>query len=356
MKLEDVAKKAGVSKSTVSRVINNDPNVKAKTRSLVLEVIEANNYAPNPAARMLVTQRSQVIGTVIPHIPGFAFDDSFYFPALMRGISDAVNKYDYGMLLWMGETPVDADRFSNRVLKNRWIDGLVLISAEIGGQIVYDLLNMETSFVMVERPDDDVIDRISYVSVDNRLAACNAVSYLIGLGRRRIATVHGATINTDAIQRLEGYQQALREHDLPLDDNLIANGNFQRMGAYNATLELLPHKPDAIFVASDQMAVGVLQALQASGCNIPGDVAVVGFDGLPTARDTVPPLTTVRQPIHLRGMVAAEILINTLEGRITVPKHVLLPTSLMIRDTCGGYSSKEEVYSESFDVSTLFDR
>ncbi len=356
MKLEDVAKKAGVSRSTVSRVINNDPNVKAKTRSRVLEVIEANGYAPNPAARMLVTQRSQVIGAVIPHIPGFAFDDTFYFPTLMRGISDAVNKYDYGMLLWMGETQLDADRFSNRVLKSRWIDGLVLISAEIGSQIVPDLLNMFTTFVMVERPDDDVLDHISYVSVDNRQAAFDAVSYLVGLGRRRIATVHGATINTDALQRLEGYRQALEAHDLPIDEHLIVNGSFHRLGAYDATLQLLPNQPDAIFVASDQMAVGVVQALQASGCGIPDDIAVVGFDDLPTATDTVPQLTTVRQPIHLKGMVAAEILINTLEGRITTPKHVLLPTSLMIRDTCGGQPNKEEVYSESFDISTLFDQ
>jgi DNA-binding LacI/PurR family transcriptional regulator len=356
MKLEDVAKKAGVSKSTVSRVINNDPNVKAQTRSHVLAVIEANGYAPNPAARMLVTQRSQVIGAIVPNIPDFAFDDSFYFPTLMRGISDAVNKYDYGMLLWMGETDLDTDRFSHRVLKNRWMDGLIMISTEIRSQIVRDLLDLLTTFVMVERPDDDLLDRISYVSIDNFQAAVDAVTHLVGLGRRRIAMIYGKLNNIDAVQRVEGYRHALQAHGLPVDENLIVNGDYLRATAYEATVRLLRYQPDAIFVGNDQMAVGVLQALQAYGCHVPDDVAIIGFDDLPTATNTVPQLTTVRQPIRLKGLVAAEILINTLEGRIQHPKHVLLPTPLIIRETCGGQPNQEEIYSETFDISTLFDQ
>jgi LacI family transcriptional regulator len=336
MKLEDIAKKAGVSRSTVSRVINGDSYVSEKTRLKVMEIISHENYTPNLAARMLVTQRSQVVGVIVP---SFSFDDSFYFPSLLRGINDATAVCDYEMLVWMGESIKDHERFSRRVLKNRLIDGLILASTEMDSPLMESLVAAGTTFVMVERPATHQ-NRISYVTIDNTQAACDAVIYLASLGRQRIATITGNLNNIDAVDRLAGYKRALEQAGRRYDENLVQQGNYVRDGAFNAMKALLPHKPDAVFVATDQMALGALNALQQEGVRVPDDVAVIGFDDLPLASSTLPPLTTIRQPIHEKGMRAAALLIDLIEGKVREPQQVILPTELVVRASCGGASTK----------------
>jgi LacI family transcriptional regulator len=334
MKLEDIAKKAGVSRSTVSRVVNGDDYVSEKTRIKVMKVIDDEGYTPNPAARMLVTQRSQVIGAIVS---SFAFDDSFYFPTVMRGIGDATAECDYGMLVWMGETMNDLDRLSRRVLSNRLVDGLILSSTEIDSPLLERVVLSRTTFVMLERPTK-FTDQISYVTVDNVRAACDAVEHLLKLGRQRIAAITGRLNNIDAVDRLTGYKMALQNADRPYDEHLVQQGYFTREGGYRAMKALLPYKPDAVFVATDQMATGALNALQQEGLRVPQDVAVVGFDDLPIASSTIPSLTTIRQPIYEKGFKAAVLLMNLVEGKADVPQQVILPTELIVRESCGAAS------------------
>lgn len=341
MKLEDIARKAGVSRSTVSRVINGENSVSERTRQRVMRVIDAEGYIPNSVARMLVTQRSQVIGIIVASLPGFAFDDNHYFPALLRGISAATNQLDYGMLLWMGEDASDSVSFSRRILKNRLMDGLIIASTEMYMSLFDQLLEAGTIFVMVERPIPRYEPHVSYVTVDNVGGAVTAVEHLLKLGRRRIATITGNMNNIDAAERLEGYKQALRHAGIPYDERLAPTGHYVRAGAYRAMQQLLPYRPDAVFVATDQMALGALQALQEAGVRVPDDIALVGFDDLPTAQDAVPSLTTIRQPISERGLRAAELLIDLIEGKLKEPRHIVLPTELVIRETCGGSAGKE---------------
>ena len=211
MNLEDIAAKAGVSRSTVSRVINNEPYVSDKTRQRVLTVIEQEEFAPNPVARALVTQRTQVIGVVIPHVPIVVFEDAYYFPFLLQGVARITHERDYAMLLWLGQAGESSDRFYNRIIRNRLMDGVIIASAASNDPLIDHFLETGAPFVMVECPQRDW-DRISYVSVDNVAAAYTAVSHLIALGRRRIAHITGNLAISDGRDRVEADAPAHHDH------------------------------------------------------------------------------------------------------------------------------------------------
>lgn len=341
LNLEDIAARAGVSRSTVSRVINNSPNVSVRTRQRVLEVIETEGFAPNPAARALVTQRNQVIGVVIPQIPAVVFEDAYYFPTLLQGVSRVSNEYDYAMLLWLGQSDQDEERFYKRIERNRLMDGVILASAPSDDPLIEHFLKNDTPFVMVERAERHR-DRISYVSVDNIAAAQQAVTHLIRLGRRRIGTITGKLAIPDGRDRLEGYRRAFYEAGIPLDQTLIVEGDFTHRCGYEGMKRLLEQKVDAVFAASDITARGALLAMQEAGVRVPDDVALIGFDDLPTATQVTPPLTTVRQPIEEKGARAAELLIRLIEGSLQGPQQILLPTELIIRQSCGAARAYHE--------------
>ncbi len=331
--LEDIARKAGVSRSTVSRVINNDPNVKLETREHILKIIEQERYNPNTIARMMVTGRTQVIGVVVPHEYQIFFNDPYYFPALLEGVSATAIERDYAMLLWVRQSGEDEGIFYRRILQNGLMDGVILASAAINHSLIGYLLEMNIPLAMVERPGMDD-NRVSYVTIDNAAAARTAVEHLISNGRRRIGIMTGALDNMDAVERLEGFKQTMR--DAGLRDDLIAYGNFQRRSAYESTKQLLDQGIDAVFSCSDIMAQGVYEALNEAGCKIPDDVAVVGFDDLPTATKLDPPLTTIRQPLREKGAIATGLLLDAVEGKSHAAQHIVLPATLVIRQSSGG--------------------
>ena len=329
--LEDVARKAGVSRSTVSRVINNDPNVKAETREHVLKVIEQERYNPNAVARSMVTGRTQVIGVVFPHEYHVFFNDPYYFPALLQGVSSMATQRDYALLLWVRQSGEDANIFYRRILQNGLMDG-VIIASDSQNSLANYLADMGVPLASVERPGS-LQHSVNYVSIDNIAAARNVVEHLVSVGRRKIALIAGAMDNTDAQERLDGFRQAMSDAGLPSD--MVVYGEFQRRTAYEATKQLLDKDIDAIFASSDVMAQGAYEALEEAGLRVPDDVAVVGFDDLPTAEELSPPLTTVRQPISEKGSVATGLLLDAIEGIIHEPQHIILTTSLIIRASSG---------------------
>jgi DNA-binding LacI/PurR family transcriptional regulator len=339
LSLEDIAEKAGVSRSTVSRVINNDPNVKQKTREHVLRVIEEERFNPNIVARILVTGRTNVIGVVVPHEFYVFFNDPYYFPALLEGVDSAVKKRDYAMLVWLRQSGEDEEIFYRRILQNGLMDGVIIASASINNSLVSHLYDMGIPLAMVERPGS-LDDKVNYVTIDNIEAARNAVTHLIRQGRRRIGIVTGALDNMDGSERLIGYQQALKEAGIAYDPAIVVVGDFQRKIAYEATKVLLSHHVDAIFACSDSMAQGVYDRLLEVKVRIPAEVAVVGFDDLQTAMNLQPALTTVRQPLRQKGEIATNILLDTIEGKIQTPQHVLLPSTLVIRQSCGTFETE----------------
>jgi len=329
--LEEIAQLTGVSRSTVSRVINNDPHVNAKTRDRVLETIQRTNYHPNHAARSLAGGTNRILGLVIPTGVANVFGDP-YFPTLIRGISATCQERDYSVMLWLAE-PAYERRTVFQVLQNGIIDGVIVSSMPVDEAIIDALVGSKIPFVLVGRHPSH--PKVSYVDVKNQEGAALATHHLIDRGRKRIACISGPLNTIVGIDRQAGYLQALHEAGLPVETELMVESNFSEEDAYEKTKALLPYQPDAIFAASDAMALGALRALHAAGFRVPEEVAVVGFDDLPFSAHTTPTLTTIRQPILLTGKMAANTLIDLLEYPTAVSLNTILPVELVIRESSG---------------------
>jgi LacI family transcriptional regulator len=340
LNLEEVGKQAGVSRSTVSRVINNDPNVSKRTRERVLKVIERVGYQPNFAARALVTQRTRVIGVIIPQTINIVFEDRYYFPTLLTGIATVVNQRDYTLVLWVEEDETDQERFYRNIVRSRLIDGLIIASLAIDNPFLQFLVEMQIPLVMIEKPEG-APDHVSYVTIDNVSASREITEHLIRLGRKRIGVVTGDLRNPDGIDRYQGYRDALSGSGFALQDELVYEGNFTFSAGYEGTRILLQLGVDAIVTGNDQSAFGAVEAVHDLGLRVPQDVAVVGFDDLPTAARSKPPLTTVQQPIRERGAAAAQLLLDQIEGHSSPPAHIVLPTRLIVRQSCGAIAPVE---------------
>jgi LacI family transcriptional regulator, galactose operon repressor len=327
--LEEIARLSGTSRSTVSRVINNEAGVSEKTRQKVMAVIQEYNFQPNRAARILAGGRTRVLGLVIPQAVTRLFSDP-YFSIFIQGVTTACNSRDYSVMLWLAE-PEYERRVINQILYNGLIDGVIVSSAVADDPLVGALRRSHMAFVLVGRPPDD--ESLCYVDVDNKTSAQEATSYLLRSGHRRVGTITGPLNTIVGVDRRDGYLQALHENDFPTDEKLIVEGDFSEEGGYAAARLLLDHQPDGIFAASDLMALGALRALAEAGLHVPEQVAVVGFDDIPAAVRSHPQLTTVRQPIIQLGSSAVETLISCIETPGTEARQVLLPTELIIRQS-----------------------
>jgi LacI family transcriptional regulator len=330
--LEQIADLAGVSRSTVSRVINDHPSVKPEVRERVQEVIAETGYHPDPAARSLASRRSGIIGLVVPRAVHSLFTDPYY-PRLMQGIAQACNVNDYTLSLFLFHTEDDERKLHPRVLRNQLVDGVIVTGSQINDPLIPKLLGNQVPFVMVGRPNDS-LDDVSFVDADNVVGAYTATGHLIRSGRERIATITGPLTTTVGLDRRQGYLDALNDRGRSIDEALIVEGDFTVAGGYTATQRLISHQPDAIFVASDTMSFGALRALRDGALSVPDDVAVVGFDDLPTASLSDPPLTTIRQPIRRVGAQVVETLIDILTNGPEPPRRIVLSTELVIRSSC----------------------
>lgn len=331
--LEKIGKLAGVSRSTVSRVVNGQPDVKAGVRERVLKVIQDTGFVPNPVARSLAAQRSGILGLVFPRSVATFFGDP-YFSRLTHGITQGAYEHGYMPTLFLFYTEKEEELLLPRIAQHSFLDGVIVQATTDKDPIIPQLQKSGMPFLVVGRLNT-MPDSLNYIDVDNLSGAYNAVKHLIKLGRERIAHVTGDLDNRAAVDRKFGYEKALREHGFPVEENMIVNGFFSEIGGYESVEKLLPYKPDAIFAASDTMALGVVRALQEKGLRVPDDVAVIGFDDLPPASQTNPALTTIKQPILRFGMNAVEVLIDIMENGSEPPYHVLYDTELIIRDSCG---------------------
>ncbi len=334
MNLEDIARKAGVSRSTVSRVINNDPYVSDRTRKHVQDVIDQERFQPNHAARALVKRHTEIIGVVIPDNVNVFFTDNSYWPMILQGIGEATHDRDYAMLLWIGQTGEDSEQFIRKITGSRMMDGLIIASLTTDHPLFSHLLSIKIPIVMVDRPLG-LEEQISYVTVDNIRGAELAVRHLISLGRRRIAHITGHLSIADGQERLQGYKNALQRAGMTVEPELIVEGQFSHEQGYIGMKKLLKFKPDAVFAPGDTAAIGAVQAVREAGLRVPEDIAVVGFDDLDVATRMSPQLTTIRQPVQQKGAYAARLLIDLIEEKCSSPQHIVLPTELVVRQSCG---------------------
>jgi LacI family transcriptional regulator len=337
--LEEIARLSGVSRSTVSRVINHQPHVSDKVRTRVMKVVQETGYQPNLAARNLASNRSFMIGLVIPRPVSSFFTDP-YFPHLLKGIAQGCNQNDYTLGLFLLSSKEDEAKIFPRVSRRGMLDGVLIQTGQIGDQLIDRFLTFNLPVVVLGKPL--LAADVSFIDVDNISGAYNAVSHLIRLGYQRIGTITGIRDSAATEDRIEGYKNALIERGRNIEQSLIAEGDFTEVGGYFAMQQLLPAKPDAIFAASDLMAIGAMRAAREAGLIIPEDVAFVGFDDVPIAKYADPHLTTIRQPIVKFGINSVEILIDLIESGVKPSRRIIMDTELIIRDSCGASMRKYE--------------
>jgi len=331
--LEELARLARVSRSTVSRVVNDQPGVRDQVRQRVWEVVEETGYQPHAAARSLVTRRTGIVGVIIPEAVTTLFTDPF-FGLLLYGITETCNAHHYHLMLSLFNGPAEPGDMYRRVVSSGHVDGVIVASAHQDDPLFAKLLGDRVRFVLVGRHPDE---RVSYVDVDNAGGARMAVEHLIRLGHTRIATITGPLSMSHGEDRLAGYRQALDAHHLPADDRLVVRGDYTEASGSVAAQRLLAASPTAIFAASDMMAIGALKTLREAGLRVPDDIALVGFDDLPIAGSIEPALTTVRQPIERLGSITMDLLLNLLANSSggQSPLRMVLPTQLVVRASCG---------------------
>jgi DNA-binding LacI/PurR family transcriptional regulator len=331
--IEDIARLAGVSRSTVSRVINGQPSVRPVVRDRVQEVITTHGYAPQAAARQLVTQRTRTIGLILPD-NGYHLFGNPIFALIGQGVSQVCSQNNYVSMLFMGRQDMDEPTLF-ALLRGRHFDGIVLISSDLDDRCPLFLKEVGIPYVRIGH--DPGHSDTKYIDVDNVEAAQMAVNHLIKLGHRRIAMVNGPAKDICTSARYKGYVQALAEAGIPLDPELVGDGDWSTSSGYELTRRFLQlaSPPTALFSSNDMMVAGVIRALQEDGLAVPNDLAIVGFDDVPQTTMIFPELTTIRQPCVEMGACATEMLIRQLESPNDELEHIILPTTLVIRQSCG---------------------
>lgn len=325
--LDTVGEAAGVSRATVSRVINGSPKVSPEVRSRVEKTVARLGYVPNRAARSLVTRRTDSVALVISEPESKLFTD-LHIAAMSRALGSALSATDLQLIL----ITVKADAASSARLANYLlgghVDGVILISLHEGDPLPQILLDSGVPVVQSGRPQSSV--SLPYVDVDNVVGARLAIRHLLATGRTRIATIAGPADMVAGVDRLEGFRRELADAGLPA--HRIAHGDFTRASGERAMTRLVAEHPDldAVFAASDLMAAGALRVLRRHSRTVPDDVAVIGYDNLEIGRFTEPPLSTIAQPIRAMAQAMVDILRTQIGGE-REPSSAILPTQLVLR-------------------------
>jgi LacI family transcriptional regulator len=335
--LEDIGRLAGVSRSTVSRVINDQDSVSEAVRMRVQDVIRLTGYTPNAAARSLVSGRSGVIGLVIPSRVHSLFEDP-YFSRLTQSISAASNQSGNTLSLFIFQNEEEEAELYPRVVTAGFLDGLIITATRMADPLLTRISGGEIPLVVVGRPD---VDNVSYIDTDNHGGARQAAAHLCSLGYQRIGFLGAPVSSTAGLDRLNGFVEGLAECGMPLHPGLRVDGDFSEASGYEAMQALIPQRPDALFVASDTMALGALRALHEAGIRVPDDIAIVGFDGLQASESSAPSLTTIRQPVTQTGTRAVLLLNDLISGTVTAPVVETMPVELVIRESCGAMRAAE---------------
>lgn len=327
--IKHVAKEAGVSVATVSRVMNHSDLVADATRQVVLEVATRLGYTPHGAARSLITNKTSTVGVLLPDLYGE------FFSEVIRGIDQASRREGYHVIVSSSHSDHHALETALRSMWGR-VDGLILMIPDIRVKAIASQLPDGFPVVLMNCAGDT--NSHDAISIANYEGAYAMTQHLASRGHRRIAVIKGSARNYDAAERLRGYRAAIRDAGLPADAELEAQGDFSEGSGYQAATELarLDPRPTALFAFNDAMAIGALSALREAKLRVPEDIAVAGFDDIPMARYIEPPLSSVHVDISALGERAAHLLLNAVQqpnGREI--RREILPTALVVRRSCG---------------------
>ncbi|MBA0127059.1 LacI family DNA-binding transcriptional regulator [Haloechinothrix sp. YIM 98757] len=329
--LEQVAERAGVGRGTVSRVINGSQQVSPAARESVLRAVEELGYVPNHAARTLVTRRTDTVALVISEPDERVFAEPF-FSRVVRGASATLRQQGLQLLLSTAGSREEHARMAE-YLTSHHVDGVMLISEHRDDTLPTQLDAAGVRYVHGGRPLGTGDEPVSYVDIDNIGGARAATRYLLGAGRRRVATITGPQDMMAGLDRRRGYEDALREAGGAPSPELTVPGDFSYDSGVRAMRQLTDTDPgiDAVFAASDLMALGAMRVLRESGKRVPEDVAVIGYDDSPASEHSEPPLTTVHQPAERMGAEMARVLADGIASGSQEPVSIVLDTHLVVR-------------------------
>jgi len=328
--IKDVARKAGVSISTVSRVINNSKPVSNEIKQNVLRIIEETNYYPNPVARSLVMKKSQLIGVIVPDISNFVIGE------ILSGIEEIGKMYGYDILLCNTYGDLDQEIRYLSLLKAKQVEGILLMTWKMEDKLVDYISQIERPIVLINRNANDL--PIPSVSIDNYMAAYEMVKYLVDCGHKKIAMIRNNMDNDSfSLDQFKAYKNVVEDNGIEFDERLVKEGSDKLENGYAIVQNLIKENllPTAIFATSDLMAIDAINCLIDHGYSVPEDVSVVGFNDVKLASIYRPNLTTIHQPIYDIGAVAIRMIIKKINNEELDTNMVILPHELIIRNSSG---------------------
>lgn len=328
--IKDVAKRAGMSPATVSRVVGGYGYASQEARRKVLRAVEELGYRPDAVARSMVTRRTRTLGLVVTDI------ENPFFARAARGVTDVAREQGYTVLLANTDEDVEKEGQVLQVLQEKRVEGLILVPVSSHhSEHIFRLQQHRLPVVLLDRWVRGVA--VDVVMVDNTGGAYQAVAHLIKLGHWRIGMVSDSLDIASNFERLEGYRRALADHGFPIDESLILVGRYTQEDAYAKTAELLarPERVSALFTTNNFMTIGAFKAIKDARLRIPDDIAVVGFDDMDWTTLGDPQLTTVAQPVYELGRTAAELLMQRIGGWREEVREIRLNTHFIVRESCG---------------------
>lgn len=333
----DVAREAGVSMATVSRVVNGNPNVKPSTRKKVMETIERLGYRPNAVARGLASKKTTTVGVVIPDI------SNPFYAEVTRGVEDIAKMYHYNIVLGNSDQQKPKELDLVNTFLEKQVDGLLFMGRLITPEHEQVFETANVPVVLCATRDEK--RRFPAVNINHRLAASEATHFLIEGGHRRVALIVGSLEEPQkGLAKFEGYREALETADMPFDEELVRIGDYRYDSGYEAMKQLLELEdpPTAVFCASDEMAVGAIHAIEDKGLGVPDDIEVIGYDNVPLASMMRPKLTTVAQPMYDLGAVAMRLLTKFMNHEPIEEQRVVLLHQLIERESTRPRETKED--------------
>lgn len=327
----DVAREAGVSMATVSRVVNNNPNVKPQTRKKVYEAIERLGYRPNAVARGLASKKTTTVGVVIPDIANANFAE------VARGIEDIANMYHYNIILCNADKRKDKEIRVINTLLEKQVDGLLFMGGAVTEEHIQAFRTSNVPIVLCATTDDK--ESIPSVDIDHEGAAFDAVNRLIAEGHKSIAMISGTLQDpANGYARFQGFKRALEQAGLSYSEDFVRVGNYKYESGIEATQYFLnlPQRPTAIFAATDEMAIGAIHCIQDAGLSVPDDISVISVDNSRISSMVRPQLTTVAQPMYDIGAVSMRLLTKLMKKEAVEDAKVTLPHELISRQSVAG--------------------
>ncbi|MCL4386248.1 MAG: LacI family transcriptional regulator [Cyanobacteria bacterium] len=332
--IKEIAKKAGVSIATVSRVINDFAGISLKTKQRVLEAIDELNYKPFAQAQDLIKKELKIIGLIISDLK------NYFIPLLIKGLEEELRIKNYNIFLCDTNENINIEKEYLETLQSKGVNGIVFLGTR-PIKSKSDYISKLSNNIPVLIINDYVIGSNIYsVMTDEVEGSYKAVSYLIASGHNKIAFINGNTNYTTFRYKLKGYLKALHDNNITINPDYIIKDTPYEIGGYNAANKLLAQndKPTAILTASDQIAVGVYRAIYEKGFKIPDDFSIIGYSGIPLAAELYPPLTTVDQFPYNTGKIAGSVLIKLIEKENLEQKRIILEPKLVIRESCKSVS------------------